>query len=247
MNIDGQVNTQVANSSPTGGAGWSSALTTSFYGTTFSYANTTGVVTLTAGAGTSGCGISINGLTLGWHTITINWTSGTGSINTEAFDIITPVHSHRSSLYADLQNALPVGSSAISDDRLFTPVAGLPGSKAWAQALGVTSSPTTASVSLLPCPDMSCAVKTAGGALRISYSLFTSSAGGATVTQVYVDGIPIGNAKENSNSATAGTVSDVIIVPVSAGFHKVDLYWASSAGSTQTASGTSRSLVVEER
>jgi len=248
MSVDGQVNTQVANGSPTGGAGWTSALTTSFYGTSFTYANTTGVVTLAAAAGNSGCGISINGLTLGMHTITISWTSGTGSINPEAFDIITPIHSYKSNLYADLQNALPVGSNSISDDRVFTPIANLPATKAWAQAIGITGGPTTTSTTLTPMPDMSVSIKTSGGALDISYCATTSASGGAgdaVQTQIFVDGVGQGSVKSNSVGTATSTNTDRLFVDVSPGYHKVDVYWSVGSG-TATAGASQRNLTVKE-
>jgi hypothetical protein len=243
ISIDGAVNTQVANSSPTGGAGWSSALTTSFYGSNFSYANTTGVVTLSAGSGTSGCGVSINGMTLGWHTITVTWASGSGSINVEAFDIITPIHSFKSDLYGDLQNSLPVGSNAISDDRATAAVAGLSPTKAWAQAVGITTSPTTTSTAFVPLPDMSVTIKTSGGSLEIFYSVSTSNSSNTIFTQIYVDSIPVSNYRANSSGLD--TMSDCLIWPVGAGTHKVDVYWEVNSG-TGTANQQERTLVVKE-
>jgi len=247
MSIDGQVNTQVANNSPTGGAGWPSALTTSFYGTSFTYANTTGVVTLAAASGTSGCGISINGLNLGWHTITINWTSGTGSINPEAFDIITPIHSYKSNLYGDLQNTLPVGSTSLSDDRVFTPIAGLSTVKGWAQAIGASNGPAMSSTSPVPVPDLSCTIKTSGGRLRMSlFTALTSSSGNTMTLAFYVDGVQAGvgvvAAAISGNNISVSNTQSIAVAP---GFHKIDVY-ASVTAATWTFVGTSRSLLVEE-
>ena len=66
--------------------------------------------------------------------------------------------------------------------------------------------------------------------------------------QVFVNGVGVGNGKV-STSTTSGdieTLADRVFVPVPAGAHKVDLYWANAGAGTVTGFGTSRSLTVKE-
>jgi hypothetical protein len=211
----------------------------SFTASTGTYTNTT-----------TGSGIQVSGLTLGVHTVKLTRTGGTNGF-TANFDIITPIHSYKSNLYADLQNTLPVGSNAISDDRKLTPVKDiLPVSKAWAQAIGVTASPTTSSTSSVPIPDMSCAVKTNGGRLRCNFNMTVSNntSGGVVYCQIFVDGAAVGESIYTQYyAATAlSSLSNSIEIPVSAGFHKIDVYWAVNGSQIATGAGINRVLTVSE-
>lgn len=201
--------------------------------------------------GARGSRLSITGLTLGKHTVrvTIATTVGAG-FQFVGYETITPIHSTKSNLYSDLQNTLMVGSNAISDNRKTTPVKDiLPVTKAWAQAVGVTSSPTTTSTVLIPMPDMSCTVKTTGNSIRISYSaqLENNVALSWCLTQAYVDGVAVGTPRlVVSTTANADIIADDSIrVAVSPGVHSVQLYWRVS-GSTGVAYQLNRSLLVEE-
>ena len=199
-------------------------------------------------AGNTNFAVQVSGLTLGKHSVLITQ-NNTNGIYIDTMDIITPIHSPKSNLNADLQNTLSVGSNSISDDRNLSPVANLlPQNKNWAQAFGVTSAPTTTSTVPVPVPDMSVTIKTSGGRLRISFSNNVSSNGAGIIpnTQAYVDGIAVGRAVDNqeANANYTKESSDVVLVPVSAGYHKVDLYWALNAGGTGQSHG--RTLLVEE-
>lgn len=195
--------------------------------------------------------ISVSGLTLGVHTIIIQRTAGTGSFFFDDIQIITPIHSYKSNLYADLQNTLLVGSNAISDGRKLTPVKdALPATKAWAQANGITSGPTTTSTTFIPCPDMSCTIKTSGGPIQIAYNIMgaNSTAGDNIAMQIYVDGGAVGTSKfvGQLSGALNGEMSDVVILPVSPGTHKIDVYWACLGGGTNTLETTRRNMTVRE-
>jgi hypothetical protein len=191
---------------------------------------------------------SYNGATLGIHTVKIVKTTVANNTDFGCFHVITPIHSAKSNLYADLQNTLTVGSCSLSDNRVYTPVKQSQVTKAWAQAVGVTSAPTTTSTSFVPCPDMSVTIKTGASLLDISYSIegFNSNAGYFINFTVYLDGFAIGTVKAMQTSTTYDqTASDRILIPVSSGVHKVDLYWQVN-GYTGTTTGTRRSLVVKE-
>jgi len=223
--------------------------TTSFYGANVaSFTNTTATLVLNT-TSTANCGLVISGLALGWHTISFRFISGSGGLNINAFDTITPIHSYKSNSYADIQNTLTVGSNSLSDNRKITPIAGLPSAKGWAQTTGISSGPTTTSTVFVPCPDMSCTVKTSGGPLYISYAITfqNNTSGGLTDFAIYVDGVSIGTSK-NVQAYTGGatmSVADQAIVPVSAGSHKVDVYWLVGSG-TATAISLNRNLTVRE-
>ncbi len=196
-----------------------------------------------------GSGMRITGLTLGVHTLKLT-NNNAGQMTIDTFDITTPIHFSKSNLYGDIQNTLPVGSCGISDNRKFTPVKDiLPVAKAWSQAVGITSSPTTTSTIPVPMPDMSCAIKTANGSIKVSYStiIAQTTATAWTVCQIYVDGIAVGQWKflraDGTNSHV--TIADSFVVPVSEGFHMIQLYWYVS-GSTGTTYLTNRNLTVEE-
>lgn len=66
------------------------------------------------GSNTNGSGISIRGLTLGHHKVRFT-NNASNNIMMEAFDIITPIHSHD-------KGFLKVGSLALNDSRNLTPV-----------------------------------------------------------------------------------------------------------------------------
>jgi hypothetical protein len=217
--------------------------------------NTAGGWSYSAGTATATTGgnpakLAISGLTLGLHTVRM--TLGTGSeIDLAGVHVITPIHSVRSNIYADLQNTLAVGSNGISDDRQTQPIkSALPAQKAWAQATSITAGPTTTSTTFVPMPDMSITIKTSGGPIQISYSAcLTNSGGNETRTQLYVDGVAVGNQRSSYYVSAANNIYiptvDTIIVPVSAGTHKIDLYWFVGGG-TATALSNFRDLVVRE-
>lgn len=197
---------------------------------------------------TKGGRLQISGLVIGSHKVRV--TIATGSFYLSACTIICPINSYKSNINADYQNTLSIGSNSISDNRALTLIkdSNLQ-RKNWAQALGITSSPTTTSTSLVPCPDMSCTIKTNGGDLDIAYSIlsFNATAGAFHQFQIYVNGIAIGNLKATSIPVTGNTldVSDSFRIPLANGTHKIDLYWATNAG-TATAYATNRNLKVQE-
>ena len=228
------------------GSGSGPAITTSVYGG-FAFTPSSGIFNEN-NTSTPGSGFTLSGLTLGlWKVVLTNNTSN--RISMDCLDIITPIHSHKSNIYADLQNTLPVGSCAISDNRKFTPVKDvLPANKAWAQAVGVTSTPTTTSTSPVPVPDMSCSIKTGVSYLEIIYSASVANniLGNAIFSQIYVDGIPVGTQKVTNTKLASDfdIIMDIVTVPVGSGFHKIDLYWWTSGG-TATNYVVDRTMVVK--
>lgn len=189
--------------------------------------------------------LRVTGLSLGRHTVRI--TSGnTGRWYADSFDIITPIHSPKINQPGDLQNTLPVGSCAIGDMRKFSAVAVKPLTN-WAQAVGIASSPTTTSTSAVPMPDMSLTLKTSGNPVEI---FLNATLGSSTATFpriiIYVNGVAVGTEIQNYIAATALCVSSCsLIVPLSAGTHKIDGYWFTNSGTLQ-AFGNNRLLKARE-
>lgn len=223
------------------------SLTSSVYG---GVAFSAGVLNQNATAVT-GAGFVLNGLPLGLHTLTINNNVASSLMMVEALDIITPVHSPKSSIYSDLQNSLPIGSCGISDNRKITPVKdALPSQKGWAQAVGIANNPTTTSSVFVPMPDMSCTVKTSGGRLRVTYvaRLLNNTVGVELSTAIFVDGVQIGPPSDATEPVANYSVNMVgcQTIPVAPGTHKVDVYWQCPNGGTLNAASTARYLLVEE-
>jgi len=228
-----------------------SAYTTSVYGTGVAFTASTGILNqgsaISGGAG----GLSISNLPLGLHTIKIAYSSGGAAMRIGAVDVITPIHSAKSNLYADLQNTLPVGSQGISDNRKTSAIKeALPAQKAWAQAVGISANPTMAATAAVPIPDMSVTIKTNGGILDISFQMavFGNSNSGDRFYSIYVDGV-LAYETADSVETSAGDRPWVhlrYLVPVSAGTHKVEAYWRSSGVATLTGQGTGRILIAKE-
>ena len=222
-------------------ANFSSLVSSAYGGMSFS----AGVLNM-SGAATAGSGVSVSGLPLGKHTVRFQ-TNSAVLIALDCLDIITPIHVHKSNGPAAFQNTLAVGSQGLTDSRALSPVSST--QKAWAQAVGVTSTITTSSTSFTPCPDMSCTVKTSGGPIQVSYSV-TCYNTTTTVTnsfQIFLNGVLIGRQKMSNVAlgSTYATVSDSFTYAVGPGTHKIDLGWSTSGGALYTW-GDNRNLTVRE-
>lgn len=223
-------------------------LTTSSYGGTFTYAS--GNLTQVAGATTPGSGMVVSGLTLGLYKVRFNNNTASSFITVESFDIITPVHATKTNLFSDLQNSLPVGSCAISDNRKTTILKeALPSQKPWVQAFGITSDPTTTVNAATPMPDMFLVIRTFGNPIEVAYSteIQNASTGNNSITYLYVDGVQVGVQKD-CNTPSAGArfqTNDNQIVPVGPGVHTVAVYWQAAAG-TLSATGARRNMKARE-
>jgi hypothetical protein len=51
---------------------------------------------------------------------------------------------------------------------------------------------------------------------------------------------------DHSTAATASGISNTFVTPLSAGVHKVDLYWCTDSSIIATAVGVRRTLTVQE-
>ena len=239
----------VTNTTTGGPVNLSTATTSVYGGSAPTFTPATGILNQTGTTTFYGAGLSVSNLPLSTYKVRITKGNGTNMF-VETLDIITPIHSTKSNLSADLQNTLPVGSQAISDNRKTTPLKDAAvASKAWAQAQGILADATTTSGNPIPCTDMSLTIKTSGGTLEIAYSATCTNSAAVTaiVFQVYVDGSPVGSLKYCvAPGANGGTIiADSLFVPVTAGTHKVDLYWYSGGGTVKVI-GTYRTIKARE-
>jgi hypothetical protein len=220
-------------------------LTSSVYGTGVSFSS--GTLDQQDASSVNGSGLVIKDLPLALYVVKFTNNSAGSFLVATAFDQITPIHSYKSNIYADYQNTLPVGSNAISDNRVATPIKNvLSKKKNWSQAVGITSAPTTTATAATPCPDMAVEVEVGVGEdLEIFYRLDTTGnvANDATLSQIYVDEMPVGVAaavtKPTANGSAINT--DSFTIPVSPGIHIVRLYWWTTAN-TLTAGSNRRVL-----
>lgn len=195
------------------------------------------------------CKVEFTGLPLAWHTISIQKTAGAGSWNFSGLNLITPIHFAKSNTTFAQQNTLTVGSQGVADSRHTTIVKDSHlQQKNVSQAYGVTSAPTTTSTSSVPMPEMNVTHTNSSGKIRISYAacMYASSSGIAMDTQVFVDGIAVGQFKRfhSVNNTYVATCLDNFILEVTPGVHNIVLCWSTSSG-TLTAN-VGRTLTVEE-
>lgn len=211
--------------------------------------------TITGTASPAGRGrIQLTGFTLGVHTVRVTWVIGSGNGYLGGVDIITPIHSHKSNLYGDLQNTLPVGSQSIMDSRATSPQSNLSTSKAWVQAVGIGTA-TTSVTSYVPMSDMSVVINVGSTGARVeiiaAFSV-TCTAGVYGTTAIYVDGVQVSGNRtyQNTGGGTASScMTHTAILPMSKGVHKVDIYWKSPGSSTVSSESDvycSRVLTVKE-
>lgn len=212
---------------------------------------TAGSYRSTSTTGNAPSRVEFTGLTLGMHTVTITKTAGAGVMGLEGVYIITPVYAAKSNTYFDIQNTGLIGSCNLLDIRKTSMLKDSPAqSKNISQAYGVVSGPTVTSTNLVPMADMSVIHTNKTGRIKVSYSaeLSNSTIGNATVTAVAVD-TTINLSTERANAAALANDNrintDSVIMNVSPGTHKVDIYWRVT-GATTTANGIRRTLTVED-
>lgn len=193
--------------------------------------------------------LRITGLTLGEHKIRFTKASGASFMRMAGMDLIVPIHSHKSNLSYDQQNTLPVGSQGISDNRSLSPIKDVKLKKNVSQAFGVTSGPSTTSVSFVPMPDMNVTHTNTTGKVRISYDVHmnNNTIDAFNYLQIAVDGILISYYTDSRQAVAAKGYlnSRSFEFNISPGTHNICLYWATNTG-TLAAAGGQRTLLVEE-
>jgi hypothetical protein len=202
-----------------------------------------------AASNTFGSGFRCSGLPLALYKIRIANGTSTAMV-IETFDVITPIHSAKSNLYADIQNTLTVGSNAISDNRQTSPLKEvLSSQKAWSQAVGISTSATTTTAGNIPIPDMSLTIKTNGGPVEISYGFSgaNNTLGALSSVVIFCNGVAVSSPKffQQFVANYAFSVSDSIVIPLSAGVHKIELCWFRDAG-TLSVNDVRRNVTARE-
>jgi len=224
------------------------SITASSYGG-FSFNSATGNLS-EAVSNTIGSGFRVSGLPLGEYKIRV--TNGTANfMDVEAIDVITPIYSPSSNIPAVFQNTLSVGSDSIADLRKWNDRDILDekiSTVVLAQA--VTSSPSTTSTTSIPCPDMSATVYSKGSRFKISFTstVRNTVAGNSCRFVLVIDGITLTETEILIQPGSANFDQGAVInhnMYLSKGFHKVDVFWRTSAG-TMSSSSNLRALLVEE-
>lgn len=226
-------------------ANFPSLVSSQYGGWTFS----AGVLGLNA-ATQAGAGVSISGLPLGLYTLKVTTTNGTAAsyLTIDTIDVITPIHAHKSVASFDLQNSLPIGSAALSDNRKFSALKDVSAqTKNISQAIGYSTA-TTTSTQLIPLPSMTTIHTNRTGRVKVSYAMQfgNNQAAGYTITQAFMDGLAVTLYRGPQNGANFGTINcDSIVLNVAPGTHKFDVYWAAGVGTSSYGQG-SGVLTVEE-
>ena len=198
----------------------------------------------------AGAGFSLNGLALGLHTVTFTVATA-ASMFVEAFDVITPIHSAKSITPFDLQNNLPIGSCAISDNRKTSAIKDSGSQiKSSSKAIGVSISPSTTSTTYIPCPDLSTTIRSAnGGKFKIGAMINWrhNATNGYGIFTVYLNGVQVGiDNLTQTYIATADMMSYINeTIVVGPGVHKIDIYWRTVSG-TVNCQSLNRNMTVEE-
>jgi len=213
---------------------------TSIVGTNCFWTDSTGTVSWSSASSNI---VSILDLPIRNHTVKIVRNSGT--IELRGMGIVSPVHSHGTNPYSNFQNTFHVGNNSLTDLRKTSMIKNTQFlSRSWAQSNQITSLVTNTSTFFVPCQNLSCSIRTSGKPIQISYSLSTLVEDQIIYATVYLNGISTTYEKSVFHSTECKSViSDIVILQVPAGFHKIDVYWKVSNG---TGSADNRNLTVVE-
>lgn len=193
--------------------------------------------------------ISLYNLPLGLYTVRLTNNNSGNYIQSQGLDIITPIHSVKQN-NPTIQNAIEVGSQAISDSRNFKSY-NIDDEPNWVQARATSGSITTTATSEIPMPGMIAHIKTNGKPIEIDFLHVEhgDTNGMFPTIYLYLDGKEVQNNQHRTVSAGADIKSQVLkmVVPISAGFHTVQIFWATPAGGgTLTSYSSTRTLTVKE-
>lgn len=172
-------------------------------------------------------------------------------LQNDNFNIITPIHSHKSNLYSDIQNTLTVGSCSISDNRNTSALkAQAVKPQSVVKAYGTTSASLSIS-SYIPIPDMSATVMCAndGDEFEIQFegNFSSNTAGTRTFFQIMVDGNILSPVAGLAHPSTINyNVHLSTFVTLSKGAHKIDVIWATDGSGTRSRNTTESALFVKK-
>ena len=249
---DRSQNTQVSLQSLSTGGSLQNLTTTNFptithsvYGTGVTFNAATGIFDQRDAAVTRGIGLRISDLPLGLYKVRFNNGTAGEFMTISTFDVITPVHSQKSNLYAAAQNTLAIGSQAIEDLRKIKALEQVVDQKSVSQAFGVAASPSTSSTAYVPLPDLSVTHNTKSGRLKVSWSFAGQTVTNGARLVIYLNGQAVGpELSFNSGAGAINSGSAFINAPI--GTNKIDLYWKMLGAGSVTALVRERVLTVEE-
>lgn len=222
-------------------------IATSSYGG-WSFNSGTGVLNQ-QGAGQPGSGFTVSNLPLSHYKVRVTLGGGGTYLRMSTIDVITPVHSHKENGPFNLQNATPIGSQGIKDNRRFV---GQARTKNISRAEIITANPSTSFTNPNPMINMAVTHPCETGKIRISWNVQSSNntAGGISSFRTVVNGTPVSPDKNNvfqaGGAGTNVTTTENIVLNVGVGVHKVDIYWWTNTGLHYVLSGGHRELTVED-
>jgi len=170
--------------------------------------------------------IQFSGLSMGKHVLRITKTAGADNMSIQGIDVITPIHILKDNGPFITQNTMSIGSCGINDLRLFSKK-DVKNTDRISQASPVSSSPSTTSTAYVPMADMQLPIKTTGKPIEISYSAScynTNATIGSIQTAIYVDGLIRSVTQRGTSNGTGTTgMTDKITIPVSSGYHVIQI------------------------
>lgn len=203
------------------------------------------------GAASLGSGFYIKDLPLGYYTVRLTQSAATATntyLTTSGFDIFTPVHSQRNAS-RNVQNELTVGSCSIQDVRVTSPFpTPQPKKRVWAQASSTSALTTSVTSALIPTPGLVTTLYTPECTLAISatISFYHNTSGHGIGYAIAVDDVIVTNelgANVWGSNFGTNTSSISVNVPVSEGFHRIEVLVRTSTG---IATISNRILSVQE-
>lgn len=219
-------------------------LTTSLYGGFTLVSSSPSYVFSQNTASVPGSGLVMSGLGLAVHTVRLTTNNSPNNFLVEAFDVVTPVHSHKPTTFYDIDNTNPVGNYSILDSRKVSPVKSEDPKKNYIQVIYGPTEISTTSTSAVP-TDLQCAFKTKGGMCAVTYSIDGRNTSNSGRLVLYVDGFAVGSSyKEIWVGGYNATTTDRILVNLSPGTHYINVYYYTFGGNTFYLSP--RSMTVEE-
>lgn len=220
-------------------------ISTSVYGTGVAFTASTGILDQLDASTSNGSGFRVSGLPLGVYKVRFTNNTASSYLTVDTLDIIAPIYSVDATSPLNSQNNLALGNNSISDNRVFSEMTA-PVINNWAQAFGVLSGPSSTVSSPVPIPDMSVAIKTSGNPIEVCFNLPINTGGTYYgFVYIFVDSLAVGPAF-GTVSSNSTAISGSVIVPVSAGYHKIDLNWQANNAQSISTLTTQRNLTVKE-
>lgn len=178
--------------------------------------------------------VEIVGLPLGAHKITVEDNSSTGLLYFEGFDIITPVHSPKNNGPFVVGNTLSVGSTAMSDDRIFSESTIQIDKKAMITSLALDYGPfTAATFPGAPIGALGSIYLEKRSKVQVSMNVQKSAAGGGATGQavLMVDGEHQIEFTPAERDTPESMMSVSGVIELEKGYHSLQIFFRTLSGS----------------